>query len=105
MEEMDCNEEKVMNFMAMTECPNRDTAVRVLQMANWDEITAANNYFADNAHPPPQMPRGADPQRAERLIDDFEFYDQPRLWDQQDKDDDAGIFAGIGTFIINGFHR
>ena len=91
--------------MAMTECPNRDTAVRVLQMANWDEITAANNYFAENSHPPPQMPRGADPQRAERLIDDFEFFDQPRLWDQQEKDDDAGIFAGIGTFIINGFHR
>ena len=101
MDEEDCDEEKVMNFMAMTEWANRNTAIRLLQMSNWDEITAANNYFADNAHPPPQqLPRSGDPQRAERLVDDFAFYDGSQYWNEQEKEDEGGgIIEGIGSFF------
>lgn len=99
-----CDEEKVMNFMAMTECANRDTAIRVLEMSNWDEITAANAYFADKSHPPPQ-PRTRDLGQPQRLIDDFgyEYDSNYNLKDGQSsifpKFEAPSIFSGISNFF------
>ena len=39
MEKDNVDEEKVMNFMAITECKSRDVAIQMLEMSNWDEIS------------------------------------------------------------------
>ena len=38
--------DKVLNFMAMTETGDPEVATKYLQAANWDETTAVNNFFS-----------------------------------------------------------
>ena len=43
MEKDNVDEEKVMNFMAITECKSRDVAIQMLEMSNWDEISTTKS--------------------------------------------------------------
>ena len=38
--------DKVLNFMAMTETGDPEVATKYLEAANWDETTAVNNFFS-----------------------------------------------------------
>ena len=44
MEEIDYNS-KILNFLAMTETGDQETATKYLEEAKWDETTAVNNFF------------------------------------------------------------
>lgn len=97
------DEEKIMTFMAMTECHDRNTAIRLLDDNNWDEVIAANTFFAEKHTEPPQV-RAPIPSRSERLIDDYAYQD--RNFYGQDpfegpKFEMPNILGGIGSFFSN----
>ena len=99
------DEEKIMTFMAMTECQNRNTAIRLLEKCNWDEVTAANTFFAEKTKPSPEpYARPPDASHGERLIDDYAFQD--RNFYGQDPTalpsfEIPNIFGGIGKMFRN----
>jgi len=76
MEKYD-NEDKIMTFMAMTECKDRNIAVKTLENSGWDEIAATNTFLAGQhqSQPPVHLPAPA-PMYGERLYDDHGYYDQ-----------------------------
>lgn len=94
-------EEKIMTFMAMTECKDRNVAAQVLERNNWDEISAANTYFAQQHEQPAYIPEPA-PMRNERLVDDYAYHD--RQFYGQDPNpfpriEMPSIFGGISSFF------
>jgi hypothetical protein len=71
------DEEKIMTFMAMTECENRNTAIRLLEKSDWDEVSAACTFFAEKSqHPTQPYVRPPDAVHGEKLIDYYDFHDK-----------------------------
>ena len=93
--EYNIDEEKIMNFMAMTEINDRNLAIEILQTADWDEITATNIYMSGNYARKIQNPNNV----GERLIDSFDYDQDFYLQQKNNKEND--IIQDMSDFFGN----